>query len=584
MLKLVHDDGRSEQRAFDVGERPLLIGRAVECDVCIPHKSLSRQHARVERGEGGASIIDLDSKNGTFVNGVRVARRAIGPGDTLRLGDMALAVVDDDGPSRTPPLAEGASGPSLLDAPGHATLLKNLTRLSIDELLRGEGASGALRIEEVEAGRRAQRKLHVLLKVGRLVASPRGIDGVIEQILDEIFSVLDVRRASVLLFDDATRSLRPRVVRSVDAADGGALLYDAGLVEHVYETGEAALVDDDERATGGARRGLMCVPLRPTERTIGVLYVDGGATPRSFSEEDLEFLAAFAMQAAIVIDNSLLYARLEAETVSRMQQIMEAKLASLGSVVAGIAHEIKNPLNFINNFAELSQGLTADLRQEVDALRGRCAPGALADADELLALLADNTAKIGDHGRRATSIIDRMLGHARGRSATREAADLNAVLAESLRVAITPRDLGPDFSVEIDAAYDASILPFEMVAADLSRVFVNIVQNACYAMRQKRGAKGPAYGPRLTVRTANLGARVEVRLHDNGTGIAAEIAGKIFDPFFTTKPPGEGTGLGLSLSHDIVVQGHQGSLQARSEPGAFTELVLTLPTSRPPPP
>ncbi len=591
MVKLVHHDGRSEERVLDVGERPLVIGRAPECDLCIAHKSLSRKHARVEGEGGGASITDLDSKNGTFVNGVKVARRTIRPGDTVRLGNIVLAVVseDDGAPSvASEPVAVGAARPGRREAPGHATLLKDLNRLSIDDLLGGEGTGGALRIEEVEAGRRAQRKLQVLLRVGRLVAPNRGIDGTIEQLLDEVFSVLDVRRASVLLYDEATRSLQPRLVRSMDAAalsthtpDAGAVLHDAELAQHVYASGEAALVNDGERLTGGKTRALMCVPLRPTEKAIGVLYVDSGTTARRFSEEDLEFLAAFAMQAAIVIENSLLYARLEAETISRMQQVMEAKLTSLGAVVAGIAHEIKNPLNFINNFADLSKGLTASLHEELDALRPRHAPGELDELDEVVALLSHNTAKIDEHGRRATSIIDRMLSHARGRRAAREVADVNAVLAESLRVAITPRELGPDFAFEIDATYDASLAPFAMVVADLSRVFVNIVQNACYAMRQKHAVAGPGYAPRLTVRTTNLGTCVEVRLCDNGTGIAAEIADKIFDPFFTTKPPGEGTGLGLSLSYDIVVQGHQGNLMMRTAIGEFTELVVTLPTTRP---
>jgi signal transduction histidine kinase len=169
-----------------------------------------------------------------------------------------------------------------------------------------------------------------------------------------------------------------------------------------------------------------------------------------------------------------------------------------------------------------------------------------------------------------------MLFHASGAARERAATDANALLAQSLRVAVEgARD--PGFDLTIDAAYDESIGLVEMVSADIHRVLVSVIDNACYAMREKRRALGEGYAPRLTVRTVSAGEWVEIRILDNGTGIPREIEGRVFHPFFTTKPAGQGAGLGLSLSHDIVVDGHRGSIRLSTSPGEQTEVVIALP-------
>jgi histidine kinase len=204
----------------------------------------------------------------------------------------------------------------------------------------------------------------------------------------------------------------------------------------------------------------------------------------------------------------------------------------------------------------------------------------------VLAELKENVAKIQEHGKRANSIVNSMLLHSREASGKRAEAELNALVAESVNLAYHGmRAKDPDFNVHIRTEYDPAVRAIEMVAADMSRVLLNVINNACYATREKKRRLGAAYVPALEVRTKDLEDQVEIRVRDNGPGIPPAVVGEIWNPFFTTKPPGEGTGLGLSISHDIVVQGHQGEMRVETEPGEFTEFVITLPRtagSRPP--
>ena len=256
--------------------------------------------------------------------------------------------------------------------------------------------------------------------------------------------------------------------------------------------------------------------------------------------------------------------------------IQAEKMASLGQLTAGIAHEIKNPLNFVNNFAELSRELLGELKEAVDS-----APdGTRAeDLDELMTTLDGNLAKIAEHGRRADGIVKSMLLHSRGGSGERRQSDLNALIEEALNLAFHgARAQDQSFNVTLERDLDPSIGPLEAVPQDLTRVFLNLFGNAFYAVnKRRREGSETAFAPILTITTRNRGDEIEVRVRDNGTGIAPEIRDKLFQPFFTTKPTGEGTGLGLSISYDIVVQEHGGSIAVDSQPGEFTEFILRLP-------
>ncbi len=253
------------------------------------------------------------------------------------------------------------------------------------------------------------------------------------------------------------------------------------------------------------------------------------------------------------------------------QLITQEKLASLGSLTAGIAHEIKNPLNFVTNFAELSIGLLTDLR---DAL----AASDTEEANDILADLEGNLAKIQEHGKRADRIVRGMLMHSRGVPGERQEVDLNALVSDAVSLAyhgFRARDM--TFNVKLDVTLDPTLGRVEGVPQDLSRVFLNLVNNACYAVHQKRQTAPPTYVPTVQVRSLNCGEEVEVRVRDNGPGIPEVVREKLFQPFFTTKPAGQGTGLGLSISRDIIVRGHQGDLQVRTQEGEYTEFIVRLP-------
>jgi signal transduction histidine kinase len=323
-------------------------------------------------------------------------------------------------------------------------------------------------------------------------------------------------------------------------------------------------------------RASMCVPLKPREDVIGALYVDNLRTARPFTEDDLELFVAFASQAAVAVENARLYRRVAEETVARVQLVMDAKLASLSTLVAGIAHELRNPLNFMTNFAELSQGIADDIASVVASEGAALPPAARADLLEMLADLQENTVRIGEHGRRANAIIEGMLEHGRRPSGARELADLNAIVVESARLACEG-PLGRTFTPQVTTSYAPALAPMEIASLDMGRVFLNVIENALYAMRAKQRERGAGYTPELSITTAVRGEHAEVRIRDNGVGIPRAVVEKVFEPFFTTKPPGQGTGLGLSLSREIVMQGHQGSMRVDSQEGEGTEIVIMLP-------
>jgi signal transduction histidine kinase len=265
---------------------------------------------------------------------------------------------------------------------------------------------------------------------------------------------------------------------------------------------------------------------------------------------------------------------------AQTQLIQAEKMASLGQLTAGIAHEIKNPLNFVNNFSELSAELTNDLNEELDAQKDNIDEKSLSYIKELLADLGSNVKKINEHGKRADSIVKGMLLHSRGKSGELQPTDLNALLDEYIKLAYHGmRAQDTKFNVKIETDFDATLGSIAVVPQNISRVFLNIVNNACYSTNEKKKERGDKYNPILTVSTKKTDSKVEIRIRDNGKGIPQEIIDKVFNPFFTTKPTGKGTGLGLSLSYDIVVKEHQGDLKVNSEAGEFAEFIITIPTT-----
>jgi PAS domain S-box-containing protein len=252
------------------------------------------------------------------------------------------------------------------------------------------------------------------------------------------------------------------------------------------------------------------------------------------------------------------------------------KLASLGQLTAGIAHEIKNPLNFINNFSRLS---TERINELVNVLADvPLTDGTSREIDRLTGTVQRNLMKIIEHGNRADCIVKNMLLHSRSGSSEHRLVDINGIVEEALNLAYHgARAERPGFNIKLERELDDQVGRIDLYPQDISRCFLNLISNGFYAASMRRNELlDDDFQPTLTVKTKNLGDKIEVRIRDNGTGISSGVRQKIFDPFFTTKPAGEGTGLGLSICHDIVVKQHGGSIDLETWPGEFTEFIVVL--------
>jgi two-component system NtrC family sensor kinase len=257
--------------------------------------------------------------------------------------------------------------------------------------------------------------------------------------------------------------------------------------------------------------------------------------------------------------------------------IQTEKLASLGQLTAGIAHEIKNPLNFVNNFSAVSVELIDELRE---ALSGAHLDSKLrAEVSELADMLQGNLDKVVQHGKRADSIVKNMLLHSRQGSGEHRPVDINALVDESLNLAYHgARAEKQGFNITLDRAFDPAAGEVDLFPQEITRVLLNLISNGFYAAtKRKANANRGNFEPSLAIATKSLGDGVEIRIRDNGTGISPDVKEKMFNPFFTTKPAGEGTGLGLSLSYDIIVKQHGGSIEVDTKPGEFTEFKIILP-------
>jgi signal transduction histidine kinase len=258
---------------------------------------------------------------------------------------------------------------------------------------------------------------------------------------------------------------------------------------------------------------------------------------------------------------------------TQAQLVQSAKMASLGELTAGIAHEIQNPLNFINNFSDVNQEMLEELEQELDK-------GDIGEAKAIAADIRQNENKINHHGKRADAIVKGMLQHSRISSGQKEPNDLNALADEYLRLAYHGlRAKDKEFNVELITDFDEKLPKVNVIPQDIGRVLLNVVNNAFYATRQKAQTADAGYRPRVEISTAQQNGTVAVSIKDNGSGIPEGIKDKIMQPFFTTKPAGEGTGLGLSLSYDIVVKGHDGSIAVESKDGEGSVFVIKLPVN-----
>jgi GAF domain-containing protein len=372
-------------------------------------------------------------------------------------------------------------------------------------------------------------------------------------------------------------------------------------ISRVIRTGQAvhitdlqayqAYIDGDPLAVAGVELGgirtLLVVPMLKDDKTFGTIGIYRQEV-RPFTNKQVELVSNFAAQAAIAIENTRLLNELRQRTddLSKSLQdlrttqdrlVQTEKLASLGQLTAGIAHEMKNPLNFVNNFSIVSSELIDELQ---DTLKGiPFDDKARTEVNELTDTLQGNLDKVVQHGKRADAIVKNMLQHSREGSGEHRPVDINALVEEGLNLAYHgARAEKQGFNIKLERSFDPNAGEADIFPQDITRVLLNLISNGFYAAT-KRSAEtnGGDYEPTLEAATKNRGDCVEITIRDNGMGIPADVQEKMFNPFFTTKPAGEGTGLGLSISHDIVVKQHGGSIEVETQPGEFTEIKIVLP-------
>jgi len=337
----------------------------------------------------------------------------------------------------------------------------------------------------------------------------------------------------------------------------------------------------------GDFRTALGVPMLREGLPIGVLALTRKEV-RPFTDKQIELITTFADQAAIAIENVRLFKSVEARTrelaasldnlrATQDRLVQTQKLASLGQLTAGIAHEIKNPLNFVNNFSSLSSELIDELRDALESMLPDAE--ARAEINELTDTLRGNLDKVVQHGKRADTIVKNMLLHSREGAGEPRRVDVNAMVEESLNLAYHgARAEKQGFNITLERSFDPAAGEADLFPQEITRVLLNLISNGFYAAtKRKEQPGGDGREPTLAAATRNLGDRVEISIRDNGTGIAPDVREKMFNPFFTTKPAGEGTGLGLSISHDIVVKQHSGAIEVDTQRGEFTEIRVILP-------
>jgi GAF domain-containing protein len=386
--------------------------------------------------------------------------------------------------------------------------------------------------------------------------------------------------------DDYTEYLTTQpVIPQRGTAMGRALL--EGKVVHIPDVRADPEYTFVEAQRRGGFRTVLGVPMLREGAPIGVLAL-ARREVRPFTDKQIALVTIFADQAAIAIENVRLFESVEARTrelaasledlrTAQDRLVQTEKLASLGHLTAGIAHEIKNPLNFVNNFSAVSVELIDEMQETLEGVQ--LDEDKRTELNQLAETLRSNLDKVLQHGKRADAIVKNMLLHSREGSGEHRPVDVNALVEESLNLAYHgARAEKQGFNITLKRSFDPNAGEVDMFPQEITRALLNLISNGFYAATKRKGqADSDGYEPTLAAATRDLGDRVEIRIRDNGSGIAPEVKEKMFNPFFTTKPPGEGTGLGLSLSYDIIVKQHAGSIEVDTRPGGFTEFRVILP-------
>jgi two-component system NtrC family sensor kinase len=611
-LTVVTSRGLLPGTRFALGEGRHHIGRGQDNEIRLEEAPVAERYALIERRDGRFIVESLSRRARTSINHQLIGRsRELYPGDMLEIaGTMfrfEVAVPDEPDQAGTAAAATGR------EQSAHATGPKVLatSRFALAEL------SAATKAEDL---RTELHRVRTAFDAVCTLLNTFDLGALCERMLDAAFQLVAAEHGSVQL-RRADGTLWTAHARSTAGDEQTSTTISTTVLEHVLEHKESVLAMDvsaDKRFSDAASiqasqiLSLMAVPLLAADQVLGILYVVNTSTIGAFHDADLDLMSAIGVGAGLVLSNNHLYLQLEealarqvafsdtlkktvdertielreknhelSRTLARLEETQEQivaqeKLASLGALAAGVAHEMLNPLNFINNFAAVNIELLDDLR---DTLAGHAAGEGSPDVRQLLDDIEEGSRSIHRHGARVQKIIEGMRQLSQTKGGKHAPADINDLLSNLVR---TLHSSESGTALRLTLELDPNVGELDLVVGDFGSALVNILHNALQAVRDRAAHAGASFSPEVLVTTKDLGEAVRVTVRDNGEGIAADLRVKVFEPFFTTRPPGQGVGLGLSIAHDVIVKMHGGSLDIESEAGKFTEMRVTIPRVREP--
>ncbi len=451
--------------------------------------------------------------------------------------------------------------------------------------------------------RMSYEDLSFLSKIGRSITSTLDFDELFDKLFANLSEVIDYWAFGIGLYDDEKERINYRLIIrrdqkgepfSVDASAGGRL--DAMCLTYKQEI----FIDNLGKKIAGLQKdypwlesadefvglepdsmSVIYLPITVEGKIVGVLSVEN-KRKHAYKKGHLDMLRNLASYVAIAIMNAKSYEELTKahEDLKQAQRrlVQSEKMASLGRLSAGIAHEIKNPLNFIKNYAEGTSELCDELNEDLVDLKEDIGPKEFEFLSETVADIRNYLETIVKNSKRIDGIVKSMTAHARGSVGEKEPTDLNKFIKEYVKLAYNGfRGQYKDFVANFEHNLDESLGEVPVIRPELSRVLTNLADNGCYSTMKKKEKLNGSFEPRLTISTKDVGDFAEIRVRDNGLGIPKKALDKMFEPFFTTKPTGEGTGLGLSLSYDIIAGGHGGAMKAETVEGEFAEFIITIP-------
>ena len=443
------------------------------------------------------------------------------------------------------------------------------------------------------------RNVELLGEIGRKITSSLSVEKIIGTVYDNVNSLMDASVFGIGIYNDTLKRIEfpatyekgqplPFYSNSVnDENRFDALCFRNGQEIIMGDLGEDYknyIQDIQKPKAGDQTASIIYLPLKVKEKVLGVITIQSFQR-NAYSDYHLFMLRNIAIYAAIALENAEAFEKLNQTLTSlkktQSQLIQSEKMASLGELTAGIAHEIQNPLNFVNNFSEVNVELAGELKESLAALNFN---GEKENIFQIINDLVQNQEKINFHGKRADAIVKGMLMHSRTSTGQKEPTDINALADEYLRLSYHGlRAKDKSFNATLKTDFDEKVQKVNIIPQDIGRVILNLFTNAFYSVTEKKKAPqsasggGVEYEPTVSVSTKMIDGKVELRVKDNGMGIPQKILDKIYQPFFTTKPGGQGTGLGLSLSYDIITKGHDGELKAETKEGEYAEFIIQLP-------